>query len=48
VKISGNAARVSGGGIFNDGGGTVTLQLAKVKGNVAPLNADADGAFTFI
>jgi hypothetical protein len=48
TKISGSAASDDAGGIANLGGGTVTLQVAKVHGNTAPTNPDLDGTFTFV
>lgn len=47
VTISGNAAGSQGGGLFNNGG-AVTLQIAKVFANNAPLDPDVHGAFTFV
>jgi hypothetical protein len=46
--ISGNAAGAKGGGVYDRGGGTVTLQIAKVTGNTAPLGPDVYGTFTFV
>jgi hypothetical protein len=47
VTISGNAAITEGGGVDNDAG-TVTLQVAKVTGNTAPLGPEVFGTFTYV
>ena len=48
VTISGNTATVVGGGVCQAGVGTVTLQIAKVIANSAPLGPDVYGTFTFV
>ena len=47
VTISGNAATVQGGGVFQSAG-AVTLQIGKVHANTAPDGADVFGTFTFV
>jgi hypothetical protein len=48
VSISDNAATNAGGGVFQSGIGTVTLQIAKVHGNTAPTDPQVSGTFTFV
>jgi hypothetical protein len=45
--ISGNVATI-GGGVYQGGPGTVTLQIAMVHGNTAPTGPDVFGGFTFV
>jgi predicted outer membrane repeat protein len=46
ATITGNVSTV-GGGVWQ-GGGTVTLQVAMVHGNTAPVDPDVHGTFTFV
>jgi hypothetical protein len=41
-------AAPTGGGVFQAGAGTVTLQVAKVHLNTAPTDPDVTGTFTFV
>lgn len=47
-SISGNVALVEGGGVFQQATGTVTLQIATVIANTAPVGPNIFGAFTLV
>jgi hypothetical protein len=47
TTISDNMATFNCGGVFQRGTGTVTLQIAKVNGNIAPTDPDSSGKFTY-
>ena len=48
AKISGNVAIGTGGGVFADAMSAVTLQVAKVIANNAPVAPNVSGSFTFV
>jgi hypothetical protein len=48
ANITGNAAISAGGGVFADAMSVVTLQVAKVIANSAPVGPNVSGPFTFV
>jgi hypothetical protein len=48
VTVTANYAAINGGGICNNGGGTVVVQAAKVSGNSSPIGPDFFGTFTYV
>jgi fibronectin-binding autotransporter adhesin len=48
VTVTGNNARVEGGGITQSSGGAVVVQAAKVSGNTSPTGPDFFGTFTYV
>ncbi len=48
AKVSGNAAIAAAGGVFADATSVVTLQVAKVIANSAPVAPNVSGSYTFV